>query len=134
MMCGSKPAARRNGSMLRTAMRVLGRGLPEFDSSTKPILIRVIGASPRDRRWHLPTPDGWFPGDSPGASLRHAGCRATRQRCFGGAFPADVALVRPHVAPVAIATAVADLDVVEIAVDGLQCGRALEVEDDVRVA
>ena len=52
---------------------------------------------------------------------------------LGGLFSANEALVRPHVAPVSVASAVGDPDFVEIAVDGLKSIRALKVEDDVGV-
>ena len=52
---------------------------------------------------------------------------------LGGVLAADEGLVGPDVRPVAIAAAVGEADLVEVAVHGRECLGTLEVEDDVGV-
>src|SRR5262245_7401520 len=58
---------------------------------------------------------------------------ATRcERLGGRALATDGAVISPHIAPVAVATAVVDADVVEIAVHRLHGLGAFEIEDHIR--
>src|SRR5690242_9440196 len=75
----------------------------------------------------------WSSSNSRGAWRCPALGKGSRKRRLGRALPTDVALIGPHISPVAVSSAVVDPDVVQISVDGFQGRSAIEVEDDVRV-
>lgn len=78
-----------------------------------------------------------------GAILTHAAhalaitnsvlCVGSGQSRFRGPLPALEALICPQVAPISIASAIVDTEIVEIAVDRFQSSRAVEVEDDIGI-
>lgn len=49
-------------------------------------------------------------------------------------FPADVALIGPHVTPIPVSAAIANTNVIKISVDSFQRNLAIEIEDDIGVA
>src|SRR5262249_11512703 len=63
-------------------------------------------------------------GDAPFLTKRYG-----RHGPFRGLLSALQALVRPHVAPVSVATAVGNSQIIEVAVDGLEGAGPLQVED-----
>src|SRR5262249_61516531 len=63
-------------------------------------------------------------GDAPFLTKRYG-----RHGPFRGLLSALEALVRPHVAPVSVAPAVGDSQIIEVAVDGLEGAGPLQVED-----
>src|SRR5262249_60407 len=60
-------------------------------------------------------------------------CVGSGQSRFRGPLPALEALICPQVAPISIASAIVDTEIVEIAVDRFQSSRAVEVEDDIGI-
>src|SRR6267154_2139979 len=62
------------------------------------------------------------------------GCGRALQNLLSRILAALERFVRPHVAPLSVPAAIADSELVEIAVYRLECGRTIKVEDDVRVA
>ena len=69
----------------------------------------------------------------PNRDLRALWSGPHRYSPFGGELSALEALIRPQVSPVSIAPAIGDTEIIEIAVNSLECSRTVEVEDDVGV-
>src|SRR5262249_6616395 len=70
---------------------------------------------------------------TPNRHLRALWSGPHRYSPFGSQLAALEAFVRPQVAPVSIAPAIGDTDIIEIAVNSLECSCTVEVEDDVSV-
>src|SRR5437868_1250918 len=49
-------------------------------------------------------------------------------------FAADKRFVRPHIAPISVTPAVGDADIIEVSVNLIQRGAALEVKNDICIA